>query len=607
VKVVCESCNTRYAIADDKVRGKSFKIKCKKCGAYIVVRASEVAAGELQAHTPEEAASRAPEGAETSEEISEEKETRVFNYAEFEKLMAEKAEEPAPAAVVASSAALPSSEPKLASTFPAGGAPEWYLLIGEDQQGPLDVGEVDARIRRGEVDGETYAWREGLADWRPLREIDALAPLLSAAPSALDTEQTRAEPIAAVYPGPAPVRVSPDLFGAAHADYAPAPAAAAVPVQPEIVAPPPPEPAGEKKMTAMRHEDSVLFSLKTLGVVSFGEGKEAGPKVVAEPAGAAPADLGPVVLPMGGPRDVPLPPAIVVPTARRGMSSGAKVGIAAAIVLVLGGGAAAAYFLTREPEPAVRRGAPQPPAPVAVAPTPGPSQPGPPAAGPAAPGQPAVAAAGPKAQPGAVPAAAAQEEEEEEVVDRGRRRGVRRKKRRPETVAAAPATSSTSEPSAPSIPDVPQPREEEPPARREELEPPRPPRSADSEIKAILEGRTKPPPRPAPEQPAAPREDPSLPETLEKGQVHKVIRRNLSGIVRCYNNNVSDKASKKGTLNVSFTIKGSGRTSGVRVARPDFWGGDLVGCVGNVVSRWRFPKFRGEEIEISYPFILGGF
>ena len=38
MKVVCESCQTRYAIADEKVRGKTFKIKCKKCGAFMVVR-----------------------------------------------------------------------------------------------------------------------------------------------------------------------------------------------------------------------------------------------------------------------------------------------------------------------------------------------------------------------------------------------------------------------------------------------------------------------------------------------------------------------------------------------------------------------------------------
>src|SRR5262245_41924443 len=125
MKVVCETCNTRYAISDEKVRGKAFKIKCKKCGAFMVVRAHgthENAAESLDSHAhavaashaealaaPEPTSAPAPEaapgaddhaglGAEAAaaKEEKEEKETRVFNYAEFERLMADKAETATP-------------------------------------------------------------------------------------------------------------------------------------------------------------------------------------------------------------------------------------------------------------------------------------------------------------------------------------------------------------------------------------------------------------------------------------------------------------------------------------------------------------------------------
>jgi len=38
MKIVCDSCGTKYSIADEKVRGKVFKIRCKKCSNIIVVR-----------------------------------------------------------------------------------------------------------------------------------------------------------------------------------------------------------------------------------------------------------------------------------------------------------------------------------------------------------------------------------------------------------------------------------------------------------------------------------------------------------------------------------------------------------------------------------------
>ncbi|HEY4395608.1 MAG TPA: GYF domain-containing protein [Polyangia bacterium] len=41
MKIVCDSCGTKYSIADDKVRGKVFKIRCKKCSHIIVVRGGE--------------------------------------------------------------------------------------------------------------------------------------------------------------------------------------------------------------------------------------------------------------------------------------------------------------------------------------------------------------------------------------------------------------------------------------------------------------------------------------------------------------------------------------------------------------------------------------
>ena len=53
MKFVCDRCQTRYSIADEKVRQKILRIRCKTCGNVIVVQggrepvAASSAAGEI--------------------------------------------------------------------------------------------------------------------------------------------------------------------------------------------------------------------------------------------------------------------------------------------------------------------------------------------------------------------------------------------------------------------------------------------------------------------------------------------------------------------------------------------------------------------------------
>src|SRR5262245_60072810 len=128
MKIVCDNCATKYSIADEKVRGKVFKIRCKKCSHIIVVRGGEGAAAAAEpAHD-----------------------------AGFP------AEEPA------------APPPRAATPSAALGTGEavWHLVVDREQIGPLTKEEVHAKFRAGEVDLETYAWREGFADWLRLGSIE---------------------------------------------------------------------------------------------------------------------------------------------------------------------------------------------------------------------------------------------------------------------------------------------------------------------------------------------------------------------------------------------------------------------------------------------------
>ena len=225
MKIVCDACQAKYSISDDKVQGKVFKIRCKKCSNIIVVRGGANAA---EAAPP-----------------PQEKDTRVYDYGYD------------------------------AGGGGGGGGDEavWHLVINQDQVGPMTVAEVQQRFAAGECDGETFAWREGFADWLPLAQVDTFAALVAAGgtTSARDGGGGAAA-IGAMFgsgdDGGGNTR-NDDLFaaastrGAAHHEEddgggdlfgtSKAPAAAAAPAS-----------AGNAKLRGERNENSVLFSLNNL-------------------------------------------------------------------------------------------------------------------------------------------------------------------------------------------------------------------------------------------------------------------------------------------------------------------------------------------------------
>src|SRR4051812_38389975 len=73
MKITCQSCQAKYTIADEKVAGKTVKIKCKKCGATIVVHGSDAAA-----QAPQDPGSSSANGYGGENSSDDDGETRVF-------------------------------------------------------------------------------------------------------------------------------------------------------------------------------------------------------------------------------------------------------------------------------------------------------------------------------------------------------------------------------------------------------------------------------------------------------------------------------------------------------------------------------------------------
>jgi predicted Zn finger-like uncharacterized protein len=179
MKIVCDACQAKYSISDDKVQGKVFKIRCKKCSNIIVVRGGAGAAEQPAAPA------------------AQEKETRVYDYG-YEG----------------------------GDQAPSGDESVWHVVINQDQVGPMTVAEVHQRFTAGEIDSETYAWREGFADWLPLSQVDAFAAYVAAAgaPAAHSHGGGGASAVSAMFGGgddAGTVRSDPgDLFASASASAA---------------------------------------------------------------------------------------------------------------------------------------------------------------------------------------------------------------------------------------------------------------------------------------------------------------------------------------------------------------------------------------------------
>ncbi|WP_223621306.1 RDD family protein [Lysobacter sp. ESA13C] len=103
---------------------------------------------------------------------------------------------------------------------------QWYYSDNErNQHGPLDGADMAARHRSGELGPDTLVWRDGLAQWRPWRE---LAHELVAEPGfAAEPERPQqAQPGAAAVTADSPV-ADPQAHAAASVRAAPATAATA--------------------------------------------------------------------------------------------------------------------------------------------------------------------------------------------------------------------------------------------------------------------------------------------------------------------------------------------------------------------------------------------
>jgi predicted Zn finger-like uncharacterized protein len=239
MKIVCGSCQAKYSIADEKVAGKVFRIRCKRCGEVIVVRGDH--------ESPEANATVAANG------------------------NGQAAQAPAAAAEAPSDAI-------------------WHVVINGEQAGPYSPQQLGELVASGQLDWEAYVWSEGFENWQPMRDVPDLVNTISGgqgvpiatnrpSPAAANT-QMGADPFPEEAPAQQPVVFAKAAGGGGggvvHTNSRAETPATGLPnfesngpgvassggQGPRITA--------QQVMTGSRNENSVLFSLKNLQALATG-------------------------------------------------------------------------------------------------------------------------------------------------------------------------------------------------------------------------------------------------------------------------------------------------------------------------------------------------
>jgi predicted Zn finger-like uncharacterized protein len=231
MRIQCPSCEAFYTVAEEKIGKRRLRIRCKKCSTAIVIDGT------------------APRDDDAT--------TKAFDYA-------------------------------------GGSHEQWTVNVNAGDQRTMTTEEIAREYTAGVVDDDTYCWKDGMADWLPIREIEQLygvaknpPPRGEAVPPA--ESEPEARPSAARREGGrgrgadlfgnAEKAGSEDEYAVTQAAPSPAPPAAPTKIADDAKGP---------KLTGARDENSVLFSLASLTSETTGKGGDGG-DLAAPPSSRSPS------------------------------------------------------------------------------------------------------------------------------------------------------------------------------------------------------------------------------------------------------------------------------------------------------------------------------
>jgi len=154
MKFLCPNCKAKYQISDEKISGRTLKMDCRRCNHPIVIRGDKAAAARRSKPSPKRQSFAGPRPTTSK---------RNALGADFRS----SPQAPPP----------PQERPSALD--------QWHVAINDVPVGPMKRDEIARKIATGAVLKDSLCWREGMDDWRPLKNVPELSQLLRhAAPPA---------------------------------------------------------------------------------------------------------------------------------------------------------------------------------------------------------------------------------------------------------------------------------------------------------------------------------------------------------------------------------------------------------------------------------------
>ncbi len=194
MKFLCDNCKAKYQISDDKVAGKTVRMKCRKCGHQIEVRAAvtetSVSVGPPKPdvpnapHAPVGGAGPKRPGLATSRSAAR-PQTQKMSRPEtgalagaFNKSVKDEHAAAAHGHAPASARPYSSQPPSNLDSLDVSMTEEWYVAINGVPVGPIRVSELRRKAAGGAIHDDSLCWQEGLEEWRPVKAIPELARIV---------------------------------------------------------------------------------------------------------------------------------------------------------------------------------------------------------------------------------------------------------------------------------------------------------------------------------------------------------------------------------------------------------------------------------------------
>jgi hypothetical protein len=92
--------------------------------------------------------------------------------------------------------------------------------------------------------------------------------------------------------------------------------------------------------------------------------------------------------------------------------------------------------------------------------------------------------------------------------------------------------------------------------------------------------------------------------SLSKAEVYKVISKHQQAILRCYEKQLAKKPGLAGKITYEWTVKTNGGVTKAREKSSTLNDATVSKCVLGVIKKMKFPKPKGGEVIIAYPFFF---